>query len=73
MIKLTKLNGTTFLLNHQLIQIIEKIPESKIVLNNKEYYLVQESLEEILERIIQFDAKVANRLEDLKETFRQHP
>ncbi len=61
MIKLTKLNGVEFLLNHNQIQIIESIPESKIVLTNKDYYLVKESFEEIVNEIIEFNARVVDK------------
>ncbi|MBE6033281.1 MAG: flagellar protein FlbD [Clostridiales bacterium] len=66
MIKLTRLNGIEFLLNHTQIQIIESIPESKVVLTNKDYYIVNESFEEIIDKIIEFDARVADKESYLK-------
>lgn len=66
MIKLTKLNGIEFLLNHNQIQIIESIPESKVVLTNKDYYLVKESFEEIINKIIEFNARVIDKESYLK-------
>ena len=39
MIKLTKLNNAEFVLNSQHIQVIESIPETKVVLTNKDYYI----------------------------------
>lgn len=66
MIKLTKLNGVEFLLNQAQIQTIESIPESKIVLENKDYYLVKESFDEIINKIIEFNAKVADKESYLK-------
>lgn len=61
MIKLTKINGVEFLVNHELITIIEAIPESKVVLDNKEYYIVQESFDEIIDKIAEFNAKILNK------------
>lgn len=61
MIKLTKINGVEFLVNHELITIIEAIPESKVVLDNKEYYIVQESFDEITDKIAEFNAKILNK------------
>lgn len=58
MILLTKRNGDTFLVNHQQIECIEMIPESKIVMMNRDYYLVKESAEEIIDKIAQYTAKV---------------
>lgn len=61
MIKLTRLNGVEFLLNNEQIQIIEAIPESKVVLENKEYYIVQESFDEIIDKITEFNAKILDK------------
>ena len=60
MIVLTKRNkdNDKFLLNHNQIEHIEFIPETKIVMMNKEYYLVQESGEEIVQKIAEYTAKV---------------
>lgn len=66
MIKLTKLNGAEFLLNHIQIETIEAIPESKIVLTNKDYFIVRESFDEIIDKIIEFNAKVSDKESYLK-------
>ena len=51
MIVLTKRNHEKFVVNHLQIQYIETIPESKIVMMNHDYYLVRESVEEIIDKI----------------------
>lgn len=66
MIKLTKLNGVEFLLNHAQIEMIESIPESKVVLTNKDYYIVKETFDEIIDRITEFNARVADKESYLK-------
>ena len=58
MILVTKRNGDQILLNHQQIQCIEMIPETKIVMVNREFYLVTESAEEIVNKIPEYSAKV---------------
>lgn len=58
MILLTKMNQETFLVNHLQIEYIEMIPESKIVMMNHDYYLVRETADEIIDKIIQYNAKV---------------
>ncbi|MEA4988314.1 MAG: flagellar FlbD family protein [Anaerovorax sp.] len=58
MIKLTKLNNEEFIVNSNQIQMIELIPEAKIVLMNREFFVVRESAEEIIEKIIQYNAKI---------------
>ena len=60
MIKLTKLNDEEFVLNSNQIESIEQIPETKIVLMNKDFYIVQETIDEILDKIIEFNAKIAD-------------
>ena len=58
MIVLTKMSKETFLVNHLQIECIECIPESKIVMMNRDYYLVRESVEEIIQKIAEYNAKV---------------
>lgn len=57
MIVLTKMNKERFLVNHQQIECIEMIPESKIVMMNHDYYIVRETVEEIIEKIMDYTAK----------------
>lgn len=58
MITLLKMNGERFLLNHNQIEYIELIPESKIVMMNHDYYIVRDTVEEIIEKIARYNAKV---------------
>ncbi|MDE7244686.1 MAG: flagellar FlbD family protein [Oscillospiraceae bacterium] len=58
MIVLTKRNGERFLLNHHQILTIECIPESKIVMVNRDFYIVKETPEDIIKKIIEYSAKV---------------
>ena len=58
MIVLTKRNHEKFLVNHLQIEYIETIPESKIVMMNHDFYLVRESVDEIIDRISKYNAKV---------------
>ena len=58
MIVLTKRNGDKFLLNHEQIECIEMIPESKIVMMNHDFYLVLETADEIVGRIADYNAKI---------------
>lgn len=61
MIELTKINQEPFVLNSDQIQTIEMIPESKVVLMNKEFFVVLESPEEIIEKIITYNARIYSR------------
>ncbi|WP_312939029.1 flagellar FlbD family protein [Oscillibacter sp.] len=58
MIVLTKMNSDRFLVNHMQIECIELIPETKIVMMNRSYYLVRETAEEIVRKIAEYNAKV---------------
>jgi flagellar protein FlbD len=58
MIVLTKRNGDKFVLNHTQIECIETIPESKVIMMNHDFYLVMESVEEIIEKIAVYKAKI---------------
>ena len=58
MILLTKRNHDKFLVNHLQIEHIECIPESRITMMNHDYYLVRESVEEIIHKIAEYNAKV---------------
>ncbi len=58
MITLTKLNSERFVINSNQIECIELIPESKVILMNKSYYIVKESAQEIIDKIIEYNARV---------------
>ncbi len=58
MIVLTKRNNERFLVNHNQIESIEIIPESKIVMMNRDYFIVKETPEEIVKKIQDYNAKV---------------
>jgi len=69
MIVLTKMNQEKFLVNHLQIECIEIIPETKIVMMNRSYYLVRETAEEIIKKIAEYNAKVADihRMIEIKD------
>lgn len=58
MIVLTKRNNEKFLLNHNQIMTIERIPESKIVMMNRDFYIVKGTPEDIIKKIWEYNAKV---------------
>ncbi len=61
MIKLTKIKSRErILVNHNQIQHIEFIPETKVVMMNRDYYLVEETGEQIIELIAEYTAKVVD-------------
>lgn len=61
MIVLSKLKSQEkFLVNHNQIQHIEFIPETKVVMMNRDYYLVEETGEEIIRKIAEYTAKIVD-------------
>lgn len=55
---MTKLNNEEFILNSRQIQVIELIPESKVILSNKDFYIVKESAQEIIDKVIEYNIKI---------------
>ena len=58
MIVLTKMSKERFLVNHNQIEAIELIPETKIIMMNHDYYTVEETTEQIVQKIVEYNAKV---------------
>ena len=54
MIQLTRLNNSTITINSDQIKFVEQSPDTVITLLNGEKILVRESVEQILERVVQF-------------------
>ena len=51
MIILTRLDGKEFLLNEELIEVVNETPDTVIVLENGHSYIVRESISELMEKI----------------------
>lgn len=51
MIVLTKLDGKEFLLNEDLIEVVNETPDTVIVLGNGHSYIVRESINELQQKI----------------------
>jgi flagellar protein FlbD len=58
MIKITGLNKEEFILNAEVIEKIEAVPDTLITLTNGKRYLVLESIDVILERILKYKRKI---------------
>ncbi len=64
MITLTKLNGTQFVLNSDLIEVIQENPDTTIRLTNGTTYIVEESMQDVVGMTLQFRRKVFRDLID---------
>lgn len=58
MILVTRFNGSEFFLNGALVESVESTPDTVITLVNGKKFVVRESVAEILQRIMDFYAKI---------------
>ncbi|MBI4584282.1 MAG: flagellar FlbD family protein [Planctomycetes bacterium] len=58
MIRLTRLNNAEFILNANLIKFIEMRPDTIITLINEEKVMIRETMEEVVERVIEYERKM---------------
>ena len=71
MIVLTKRSKEQFVVNHQQIESIESIPEVKITMMNHDFFLVRETVEEIIQKIAEYNAKVQDIHREITVTDRR--
>ena len=58
MIDFTAMNNKDFILNADHIEKIEEVPETLITLTNGKKYIVLQSVEEVIERVIRYKNKI---------------
>ena len=71
MIVLTKRRKEQFVVNHLQIECIESIPEVKITMMNHDFFLVRETVEEIIQKIAEYNAKVQDIHREITVTDRR--
>ena len=54
MITLTRINGKDVVLNADLIEIVEKTPDTIISLSTGKKYIVKESIEDVVEKVLEY-------------------
>lgn len=59
MIRLAKLNKSPFVLNCELIETVESTPDTVITLINGKKYVVTESVEEVVDKVIQYKGNIS--------------
>jgi flagellar protein FlbD len=59
MIKLSRLNGKEFIVNCDLIEFVESTPDTVITLVTDKKIIVTESIDEVVERIVQYRQKTS--------------
>ena len=64
MIKVTRLNGTEFVLNSDLIEQIEKTPDTVITLTTGNNIVVKESVPDVVNRILAYRQQINSKKAD---------
>lgn len=54
MIMVTRLNGTPLMLNENFIEAAEETPDTVVTMMNGHRYILQEKLDDIIERSVEF-------------------
>lgn len=60
MIYVTRLNGGEFIINADLIEFVEKTPDTVISLTTGKKIVVKESITEIVDKVIDYKRKILN-------------
>ncbi|MCP4248216.1 MAG: flagellar FlbD family protein [bacterium] len=58
MISLTRLNKKKFVVNAELIKMVEETPDTMITLINGDHFMVRESVQEVVDQAIDFARQV---------------
>ena len=58
MIRLTRFDGTQFVLNCNIIQYVEATPDTIITLTTKEKVMVKESVDDVIEAVVEFQRRI---------------
>ncbi|OOB77524.1 MAG: flagellar protein FlbD [Epulopiscium sp. Nele67-Bin001] len=54
MVKVTRLNNKTFMINAELIETIEETPDTVVTLVDGKKFIVKESIKQLVEEIIEY-------------------
>lgn len=58
MIRVTKLNGHTIVVNAELIKTLEETPDTMVTMINGDHLVVRESVDEVVERAIEYRRRI---------------
>lgn len=73
MIALTRLGGSDFVLNPDLIERVEATPDTIIVMVDATRYVVSQSVTEVIELIREDRARLLARVEEIIQEDSRHP
>ena len=58
MIKLTRLNGSVYVLNCELIETVEATPDTVITTVDAKKYVCRESVDDVIAKVIEFKGNI---------------
>ncbi len=73
MIVVTRLNGPPLALNCELIERVEETPDTVLTLTDGTKYVISESLEQVIERVRDFQASVNVATKRLESEIEREP
>jgi len=62
MISLTRLNGSRFVVNAELIRTIEERPDTTVTLTSGDVLIVAEPMDEVVERCIEYGRRLRTHM-----------
>ena len=63
MIEVTRFNGRKLVINAELVKFVESTPDTLITLTTNDRILVKDKVEEVVEKIIQYQRLIRNGIE----------
>lgn len=66
MIDVTRLNGKSFVLNAELIEVMEETPDTVITLTTGHKYVVKENLDEVMQKILTYKRNIIGNVHFVK-------
>jgi len=58
-IAVTKLNGEKFVVNAELVEMVESTPDTIVSLTTGKKYMVRETVDDVVDRIIQYRRQIS--------------
>lgn len=62
MIEVTRLNGSELVVNAELIEMIERTPDTVITLTTGKKVIIQETVDEVVRRVVQYKRDIGLRV-----------
>jgi flagellar protein FlbD len=67
MIRLTRINRVPLVLNSDLIEHLEVTPDTVIAMTTGDKFMVLESADEVIQKVVEFRRSIADRLPPITE------